>query len=163
MQLTQHTDYGLRLLIAMARHPDAPLALPGFAAEQGLSYHHVAKVAQALVHEGFAISVRGRNGGLCLAQPPAALRVGHVVRALEKGLRLVDCANCRMNGDCALSGALARALEAFLAVLDEVTLEQAARPGVSAFAPWLVSSDSRPQSALPLGGDGVPCRAGQGT
>ena len=46
MQLTQHTDYGLRLLIVLARMGGGPISLPEFAADQKLSYHHVAKVAQ---------------------------------------------------------------------------------------------------------------------
>jgi len=127
MQLTQHTDFGLRLLIVLARNGAGPLALPQFAAEQRLSYHHVAKVAQELVRAGFIISHRGRSGGVELARAPEDIRVGEVVRALEPGLRLADCASCELRSDCATSGLLAEALEAFLAVLDRKTLAQAAQ------------------------------------
>lgn len=136
MQLTQHTDYGLRLLIVLARK-NAAISLPDFATEQGLSYHHVAKVAQALVREGFIISRRGRNGGVELARPARDITVGAVVRALERGMRLADCGNCALRDDCTTSGLLAEALEAFLAVLDRKTLADAARPGQPAFAPWV--------------------------
>jgi len=135
MQLTQHTDFGLRLLIVLARKNGA-VSLPAFSAQQGLSYHHVAKVAQALVGEGFAVSQRGRNGGIALALPAAEIRVGDVVRKLERGLRLADCANCALKADCVLSSALAEALGAFLGVLDRYTLADVAREGVPAFAPW---------------------------
>lgn len=135
MQLTQHTDFGLRLLIVLARHGGA-IALPAFSAQQGLSYHHVAKVAQALVHEGFATSQRGRSGGIALARPAAEIGVGEVVRRLERGMRLADCANCALKADCALSSVLAEALEAFLGVLDRYTLADVSREGVPAFAPW---------------------------
>lgn len=135
MQLTQHTDFGLRLLIVLARHSGA-IALPAFSAQQGLSYHHVAKVAQALVHEGFATSQRGRSGGIALARPAAEIGVGEVVRRLERGMRLADCANCALKADCALSSVLAEALEAFLGVLDRYTLADVSREGVPAFAPW---------------------------
>ena len=50
MQLTQHTDFGLRLLIVLARRGSVPVSLPEFAAEQRLSYNHVAKVAQQARH-----------------------------------------------------------------------------------------------------------------
>jgi len=136
MQLTQHTDFGLRLLIVLAREGGGPMALPEFAAKQRLSYHHVAKVAQALVHEGFISSTRGRSGGVQLARPPEDIRVGEVVRTLERGLRLADCAHCELRDDCATSGLLAEALEAFLAVLDRTTLAEAARRGKAAFGPW---------------------------
>lgn len=135
MQLTQHTDFGMRLLIALARNDDA-IALPAFAAQQGLSYHHVAKVAQALVHEGFAVSRRGRNGGIALARPAAEICVGDAIRKLERGMRLADCANCALKDDCALSSVLAEALAAFLAVLDRYSLADVAREGIPAFAPW---------------------------
>lgn len=139
MQLTQHTDFGLRLLIVLARDGGA-IALPAFSAQQGLSYHHVAKVAQALVQAGFAISHRGRSGGIALARPADRISVGEVVRALEKGLRLADCATCALRADCALSGVLAEALEAFLGVLDRYTLADVSREGVAAFAPWAMLS-----------------------
>jgi Rrf2 family nitric oxide-sensitive transcriptional repressor len=135
MQLTQHTDFGLRLLIVLTR-TDCAVSLPAFSTQQGLSYHHVAKVAQALVHEGFAISQRGRNGGIALARPATEIHVGEVVRKLERGLRLADCAQCALKPDCALSPVLAEALEAFLGVLDRYTLADVAREGVPAFAPW---------------------------
>ena len=88
MQLTQHTDFGLRLLIVLARSESQAMPLPAFAAEQGISYNHVAKVAQHLVRAGFVTSQRGRNGGVTLARPPNELTVGEVVRALEPGMRL---------------------------------------------------------------------------
>ena len=134
MQLTQHTDYGLRLLIVLARRGGEPIALPEFAADQNLSYHHVAKVAQALVREGFINSRRGRSGGVELARAPEDISVGKVVRALERGLQLADCANCGLRGDCNTSPLLAEALAAFLAVLDRTTLAEAARRQAPAFA-----------------------------
>lgn len=135
MQLTQHTDYGLRLLIVLARKPGA-VSLPAFSAEQGLSYHHVAKVAQGLVQAGFAQSQRGRSGGIALARPADRIGVGEVVRKLERGMRLADCAQCRLKADCGLSPVLAEALEAFLGVLDRYTLADVAREGTPAFVPW---------------------------
>jgi Rrf2 family nitric oxide-sensitive transcriptional repressor len=138
MQLTQHTDYGLRLLIVLARRGGAAISLPDFAAEQRISYHHVAKVAQALVREGFIASRRGRSGGVELARAPEDIGVGEVVRVLERGLRIADCANCALRDDCATSGILAEALAAFLAVLDRTTLADAARRGQPAFAGWSV-------------------------
>lgn len=127
MQLTQHTDYGLRLLIVLTRMGGGPIALPEFAAEQRLSYHHVAKVAQTLVREGFIKSRRGRSGGVELARAPADTSVGEVVRALERGMQLADCAGCALQGDCNTSPLLAEALAAFLTVLDRTTLAEAAR------------------------------------
>jgi Rrf2 family nitric oxide-sensitive transcriptional repressor len=135
MQLTQHTDYGLRLLIVLARRAGEPVALPQFAAEQRLSYHHVAKVAQSLVREGFLKSRRGRSGGVELARRPEEITVGEIVRVLERGLQLADCAGCALREDCNASPLLADALTAFLAVLDRSTLADAARRQSYALGP----------------------------
>lgn len=149
MQLTQHTDYGLRLLIVLARREGEPIALPEFSAEQGLSYHHVAKVAQALAREGFIVTRRGRSGGAALARPAEQITVGAVVRALESGLRLADCGTCALRFDCSTSGILAEALGAFLAVLDRTTLAQAAARGSPAVPAWTGEGNKSPAGALP--------------
>lgn len=148
MQLTQHTDFGLRLLIVLARSESGAVALPAFAVEQGLSYNHVAKVAQRLGRAGFITSQRGRNGGVALARAPKDLSLGEVVRVLEPGMRLADCDHCALRFDCATSGVLNEALAAFLAVLDRTTLEQAAGRVPTRFTAALTGS---PEIERPLG------------
>lgn len=138
MQLTQHTDFGLRLLIALARRGGEAMSLPSFASEQGLSYNHVIKVAQALARVGLVVSHRGRSGGVSLARSTDDMTLGDVVRALEPGMRLADCAGCALRTDCTTSNVLADALAAFLTVLDRTTLTEAAKPGRPAFAPWAI-------------------------
>jgi Rrf2 family nitric oxide-sensitive transcriptional repressor len=146
MQLTQHTDYGLRLLIVLARRGGEQIALTEFAADQRLSYHHVAKVAQSLVREGLLISRRGRSGGVELARRPEEITVGEIVRVLERGLQLADCAGCSLREDCNASPLLTDALAAFLAVLDRSTLADAANrqsraPGSRTVTPLDAGSD----------------------
>lgn len=132
MQLTLHTDLALRLLIVLTRGDGAPLALTAFAAEQGVSYNHVAKVAQKLVHEGYLASVRGRAGGMKLACDPAQVRIGELVRRMEPGMQMADCAHCALRGGCGLTGLLCDAVDDFLARLDTRTLADVARVTTSA-------------------------------
>lgn len=136
MQLTQHTDFGLRLLIVLTRQGGGPIALPSFAAEQRLSYNHVSKVAQALARAGFIKSLRGRNGGVELARPPSEFTVGDVVRALEPGMRMADCGHCELRLGCETSSVLAQAVAAFFAVLDQTSLAVAAQSARPAHSPW---------------------------
>jgi Rrf2 family nitric oxide-sensitive transcriptional repressor len=63
---------------------------------------------------------------LRLAQPPAKIRIGEVVRHTE-AMPLVECFNsetsrCRIEPLCDLRAALKDALEAFLRTLDGYTL-----------------------------------------
>lgn len=129
MHLTQRTDFGLRLLLYLAAW-GGRASVGTVAGAFGISETHLAKVAQTLVKSGFVVSTPGRSGGLELARPPEEIRVGEVVRALEP-LELVECMGpenrCPVAGACGLEGALARAAGAFVAVLDGVTLAEAAR------------------------------------
>ena len=127
MQLTQHTDFGIRLLIALAQSDGTPMPLTRFAEDQGLSYHHVAKVAQTLVRTGMLVGHRGRNGGVSLAHAPQDLRIGDVVRVLEPNMQIADCPKCKLRPECSARDMFDDALAAFMAVLDARTLAQAAR------------------------------------
>lgn len=135
MQLTQQTDFGLRLLIVLAGRADEPLSIAAFAEDQGLSYNHMAKVAQALVRAGYVESVRGRAGGVRLARSPETIRIGDVVRDLETRLTAADCGACRLSQSCGLNGLLGQAMGAFLATLDSKTLADMAIRRVPAMLP----------------------------
>lgn len=72
-------------------------------------------------------TVRGRGGGFRLARDPAEITLGEVVRLTEAPIELVECFNddtnsCPLIGICRLSTALDAALEAFLQVLDGITV-----------------------------------------
>lgn len=127
MQITTHTDYALRLLILLALHrsDDRPVTVPEAARRYGVSANHMAKVAQTLVHQGWADSSRGRGGGLSLAVAPDQLGLGEVMRATEN-LRLLECfgpdSTCPIDGYCRLADVLRRGRDAFLEVLDGYTL-----------------------------------------
>jgi Rrf2 family nitric oxide-sensitive transcriptional repressor len=63
------------------------------------------------------IHLAAHDGKLC-----SIINVGEVVRHTEEGFDLADCANCAIASACGLTGALAQALRAFMAVLDGYTL-----------------------------------------
>lgn len=137
MQLTQQTDLGLRLLIILAQSDGTPVSVARCATEQGVSYNHLTKVAQALARGGFVESTRGRSGGVKLKKPARDIRVGDVVRHLEPNMTLTDCANCKLRPICKLEGVLCDALRAFLSTLDQKTLGDLveAGPGLTRQAP----------------------------
>lgn len=131
MRLTLHTDYALRVLIYLAVHPDERIRIQDISAAYDISHNHLTKVVQQLQHTGFVRTVRGKGGGISLAKLPAEISVGEVTRALEPADQLVECFHqsglCAIDGQCALTGALRRATEAFLASLDAITLQQLVR------------------------------------
>lgn len=131
MQLDKFTDYALRILMTLAVHAPNRVPTSQIATTFGLSENHLSKVATQLVSEGFAKSVRGRNGGLIIARPADQISVGHVVRSMKRGDPVAECfgsnKSCLILPVCGLRGPLAQAQEAFFAHLDGVTLEDVTR------------------------------------
>ncbi|HEX2872219.1 MAG TPA: Rrf2 family transcriptional regulator [Polyangiaceae bacterium] len=127
MQLTQFSDYSLRVLLYLTARPERWVPLPEISRAYGVSHNHMAKVAQLLLERGYVESLRGRSGGLRLAKPPSQINVGSVVRATEPHFDLVECFDaktntCPIDPVCGLKGALVSAQKAFLQELDRFTL-----------------------------------------
>lgn len=132
MELNLHTDLGLRALILLAVVDPRVLSAGEIAERHRVSHTHVQKVVQTLRREGFVVTRRGPTGGVRLARPAQEIRLGDVVRAMEPHLSLVECfepgSSCVLASACGLTGVLGRALRAFLAELDGVTLAEVAGP-----------------------------------
>lgn len=132
MNLTDHTDLGLRALVLLAASEPERLSAQDIARRHAVSYAHVQKVVQSLQAAGFVDTFRGRGGGVQLARAPEDIRIGDVVRALEPHLDFVECfregkARCLLTGGCALTATLRRARDAMLAELDRTTLAEILR------------------------------------
>jgi Rrf2 family transcriptional regulator, nitric oxide-sensitive transcriptional repressor len=127
LHLTQFSDYALRVAIYLAARPDDLASVDEISRSYGISRNHLAKVVQRLTELGVVASTRGRGGGLRLAKCPEEIGVGWLVRQTEPHFHLVECFDpatntCPIAQACGLKGALARAQQAFLAVLDEYDL-----------------------------------------
>lgn len=132
MRLTRYTDYAMRVLLYLGAQPDPQTlcSIADIARAYGISQNHLMKVVNDLVNAGYLASVRGRFGGVRLARGAADINVGEVVRHTEGGFHdLVDCSSCIAAPACGLTGALRRAMAAFIGVLDGYTLADLAGPG----------------------------------
>jgi Rrf2 family nitric oxide-sensitive transcriptional repressor len=127
MRLTNFTDYGLRALILLADRRPEVLSAAAIADHFHVSRHHMAKVLQELAAGGYIEGIRGAQGGVRLARDPRDIRIGDVVRSLDKDQALVDCFregwnDCVLLPRCRLKGMLASAQHGFLRELDRFTL-----------------------------------------
>jgi Rrf2 family nitric oxide-sensitive transcriptional repressor len=122
MKLTLYTDYALRALMHLAAKPERLASISEISSTYRISHNHLTKVVHDLRKAGFIDAVRGRSGGVRLAQPASEITVGAVVRHTEGGFDLVDCGSCAIAPACALTAALHRALAAFMDVLDGYSL-----------------------------------------
>ena len=127
MRLTRHSDYALRVLLALGTSDGELVTIGAIAERFDISRNHLMKVVNRLAAHGFVETVRGKRGGIRLARPPEAIALGELLRRTEEDLTLVECfreedQRCRIEGNCAVRAVLDEALQAFLAVLDRYTL-----------------------------------------
>ena len=118
MRLTRYTDYSLRVLIHLAINDDRLCSIGEISRTYEVSHNHLMKVVNALARDGFVETVRGRAGGMRLARAADEITVGEVVRRTEEGFQLADCSGCALSPVCGLTGVLAEAMQAMMAVFD---------------------------------------------
>ena len=149
MRLTLYTDYTLRVMMYLAvAHPTGRVAtIDDIAGAYRISRNHLTKIVHELSQTGFIVTTRGRAGGARLARPPARISIGQIVRMAERDFAVVACHDTAAPVDCAILPAcnlkrgLARAVDAFMAELDRMTLADAIlAPSVAASALGLAAS-----------------------
>jgi Rrf2 family transcriptional regulator, nitric oxide-sensitive transcriptional repressor len=133
MRLTAFTDYCLRALIFVALKGEELATIDEIAERYRINRNHLVKVVFRLSQLGYLHTLRGKGGGIRLADDPAKLNLGRLVRQTEQDFSLVECFKerdclCPIAAACVLKSALRAALEAFFAVLDGYTLADLIRP-----------------------------------
>jgi len=127
MRLTSYTNYALRSLQLAALRTPALVRVDDVVKVHGLARPHIVKIVHELGKAGLIDTQRGRGGGFRLARPAAEIIVGEVVRLTEGPFDVVECFNrvtntCPLIGICRLSRAFSEATQAFLDVLDRITI-----------------------------------------
>jgi Rrf2 family nitric oxide-sensitive transcriptional repressor len=163
MQLTQYTDYSLRVLIYLARNPESPATISEIADYFMISRNHLVKVVHNLSVRGFVQATRGKGGGLRLGRPATAITIGEVVRRTEPNFHLAECFGhkdrCVITGSCVLMPILYKAHRAFMEVLDGYTLAQAAEAPLKRNLTPLAAVVPAPEAALESLDSGGPNEA----
>ena len=88
MKITAQEEYGLRMLIRIARCANTTegLTIPQLSEAEGLGQHYVAKLARQLRLGGFIKSTPGQKGGYVMARPAAEININHVLKTLGGAL-----------------------------------------------------------------------------
>ena len=132
MRLTVYTDYTLRVMMYLAAsYPGGGVVtIEEIAKAYGISRSHLMKIVNELSNNGFVRAHRGRTGGVKLARSPDEITVGELVRMAEKDFVVVPCHDnhgapeCAILPACNLKRGMRRAMDAFIAELDKMTLAQ---------------------------------------
>jgi Rrf2 family nitric oxide-sensitive transcriptional repressor len=126
MRLTRFSDISLRALMYLGAHDGRSVSAAEMSERLRVSKDHLMKSLQALASLGLVAGVRGRGGGFRLARAGTAIRLGGLVRSLERSHGLVECfgeaSTCPLTGGCRLAGVLREAESGFYDVLDGYTV-----------------------------------------
>lgn len=125
MQLTKQTDFAFRVLLYVGQLPEEELAtIREICDFYDISQNHVAKVVVKLTRLGYLQSIRGKKGGIRLAQPADQINLASVVEHFESTMQPVNCMapRCTIVASCRLKGVLHEAMTAFTQTLAAKTL-----------------------------------------
>lgn len=93
--LTKKADYGLELMIALAKNYDkGPVSLFKIAKEKKLPLKYLEQVVLNLRKAGLIKAKEGRGGGYFLKKKPKDISVAEVVEVLEGPVEIGACFGC---------------------------------------------------------------------
>ncbi|HYF84623.1 MAG TPA: Rrf2 family transcriptional regulator [Clostridia bacterium] len=91
MKISTKGRYGLRAMVDLAVYSAGDhLSLKSIAERQNVSEGYLEQVFSTLRKAGLINSIKGAQGGYALADRPASITVGAVLRALEGNLSIID-------------------------------------------------------------------------
>lgn len=128
MQLTQYTDFSLRVLIYLSmKKPEELSTITDISEFYEVSRNHLVKVVHNLATLGYIETIRGKHGGMRLARAAADISVGEVVRLTEPNFDIAECFNkttnrCAITPVCGLKRILGQARSQFMQALDGYTI-----------------------------------------
>jgi len=89
--ISEAASIGLHGMILIARDKEGMVNVIKIADATGSSKHHVAKVFQRLVKEGFLFSHRGPTGGFSLKRPSESISFLDIFQAIEGEIEILKC------------------------------------------------------------------------
>ena len=133
MRISTRTEYGVRVLVTLARTDDgASLSLTEIARREKLPHAYLEQLVGDLRRAGLVTSRRGATGGYRLARPAAEIAMTDAVRALDGPLVEMPCAgvedleHCDRPQPCSVHEIFQRVYESLSASLGATTLADVA-------------------------------------
>ena len=129
MLVTKKNQYALRAIFELAKHNgEGPLKISDIARAQAIPVRFLEVILNQLKGSGLVQAKRGYYGGYFLLRPPEEIRVGDIIRFLQKDVEPTECfalvpeTKCPFKGDCAFFPMWDKINEAIFKVYDETTI-----------------------------------------
>ena len=156
IRITKQADYGIILMMQMARTPEAVLSTPDLTETTDLPGPMVGKILKALTRAGLLASKRGAQGGYSLIREPDQISLAEMIVALDGPISMTECLDdrctCVREGSCPSRGHWHWINNALQQALEGVSLLDLLSPAPPAFAPsTLLPSQLMAKLPLPKG------------
>ena len=152
MRLSRRSEYGLRALTDLVRTgSDVTVPLATLAQRNRLPPKFLEQIMATLKRGGIVRTTLGAHGGYALADDPATVSIGRVIRLLDGALAPLPCVSlryyapcsCPDESTCALRDIMLDVRDATLGILDNESLaEMAAREGRASIDPRGIHADA---------------------
>ncbi|MCV0402341.1 MAG: Rrf2 family transcriptional regulator [Chloroflexi bacterium] len=133
MKISTRTEYGIRVLVTLARVDDAAcISLTEIAKREKLPHAYLEQLVGDLRRAGLVSATRGQSGGYRLARPAAEIAMTDAVRALEGPLLEMPCAgaedleHCNRPEPCSVHEVFQRVYESLSTSLGATNLADVA-------------------------------------
>jgi len=145
LRISRLADYGVVLLIEMARQPGQVCNPAGLSQRLHIPEPTVGKLLKQMTAGGLLHSLRGKNGGYRLKDAPDRISLARVLAVLEGPLAVTECSAgaglCQLENDCAVRHNWRRINQAIFQSLDGLSLAALAQPLTDTALQLPVASD----------------------
>jgi Rrf2 family iron-responsive transcriptional regulator len=101
LQINRQTDYAVRVVLALAKHPQGTRLSSGeIQREMLVPKAFMSRIVAQLAASGLVQTFAGRDGGLELPRPAAEITLKDVVVAFEGPILLSECLTSKGEDDC---------------------------------------------------------------
>jgi Rrf2 family transcriptional regulator, cysteine metabolism repressor len=137
MKTSTRGEYGLRAMVALAKHyGDGPVSIATIAKESAVPYAYLEQLIVPLKKAELVTSRRGAHGGYSLSRPPETLYIGEIYRVMEGPIAPMECVSedlaeqiCPLIPNCETRPVWLRVRDSIAAALDTITLADLLKDG----------------------------------
>ena len=128
MRISTRGSYALEAVLAIALFPpEQTISIREISERTKISDNYLEQIFSLLRKSKIITSSRGAYGGYQLARPAGKICVGDVLRATEKSISPVMCAEelgvCKKSADCVTRTAWCRLFDAITGTVDTISIE----------------------------------------
>ena|SRR3989304_885097 len=133
MKLSSKTEYAILALLELGqRYGKGYVLSRNIANSRDIPESFIERILLTLRNGGVIVSVRGANGGHCLAKDPCNISVREIIELFEGSLAPIDCVNerisslsacCSVEASCVLKDLWQKMYDAMLASIENTTIK----------------------------------------